>query len=174
MSVEGVVARLREVMPDAVLEETTSCGDVVIRVAPERIVPVCRFLKDDAECRMTHLANLSGVDMGAGGRPDPRFDVVYHLFSIDHGHALAVRAAVAEGGSIDTVTPVWRGANWHEREAFDMFGIQFEGHPDPRRILMPEDFDAFPLRKDFPLEGRAKDHGDWRKPEDTAREKEGR
>jgi NADH-quinone oxidoreductase subunit C len=168
-----LVARLREALPDCVVEDSVSCGDSVVRIAPERIVEVCRFLKDDPACRMTHLADLCGVDMVGLGRPDPRFDVVYHLFSVEHGQRLALHAAVAEGGEIATVTGVWRGANWHEREAFDMFGIRFAGHPDLRRILMPEEFDAFPLRKDFPLEGRTRDHGNWRKPEDDLREEGG-
>ena len=174
MSAAAILARLRAEQPDSVLEEWVSCGEIGARVAPQHITAVCRFLKEDPDCRMTHLADLCGVDMLHCGRPDPRFDVVYHLFSVEHAYGLTLRAAVLEGGSIASVTPVWRGANWHEREAFDMFGIRFDGHPDPRRILMPEDFDAFPLRKDFPLEGRAKDHGNWRRPEDEERETGGR
>ena len=119
---------------------------------------------------MTHLADLCGVDLVGLGRPDPRFDVVYQLFSVELGERIRLKAAVAETGEIATVSSVWRTANWHEREAFDMFGIRFAGHPDPRRILMPEDFDAFPLRKDFPLEGREQDHGYWRRPEDEDRD----
>jgi NADH-quinone oxidoreductase subunit C len=166
MSAADVLARLRDGVPGAVLSDWVSCGDTVVRIDPARIVEVCRFLKEDPACLLTHLANLCGVDR-AGLEPGvARFDVVYHLFSIALGHRIALHAAVAEGAAIDSVTRVWRGADWHEREAFDMFGIRFAGHPDPRRILMPEDFDAFPLRKDFPLEGRTQDHGYWRKPSD--------
>jgi NADH-quinone oxidoreductase subunit C len=161
--------RLREALKDAVEEVSFHCGVPIVRVATARIVEVCRFLKEDAACRMTLLGNLSGVDLIRLGRPDPRFDVVYHLFSIESKERLALKAAVAEGAEIDSVTGVWRTANWHEREAYDMFGIRFRGHPDLRRILMPEEFDAFPLRKDFPLEGREKDHGNWRRPEDDRR-----
>ncbi len=158
--------RLREALPDAIEGVTFHHGVPLVRVKPERIVPVCRFLKDDPGCRMTHLSNLCGVDLSVSDRPDPRFDVVYHLFGLDLGERITLKAAVAEGAEIATVSGVWRTANWHEREAYDMLGIRFAGHPDLRRILMPEDFDAYPLRKDFPLEGRVKDHGCWRKPED--------
>lgn len=164
-----VVERLREEMPDAVEEAVFDRGDPIVRVPGEHIEAVCRFLKEDPGCRMTLLTNLSGVDMSGLGRPDPRFDVVYHLYSVETGERLAVKVAVAEGSETPSLTSVWKTANWHEREAYDMFGIVFSGHPDLRRILMPESFDAFPLRKDFPLEGREKDHGYWRKPEDDER-----
>jgi NADH-quinone oxidoreductase subunit C len=162
----GVLERVQEACADAIEGVSSSCGVPIVRVRPERIADVCRFLKDDAEGSMDHLSNLCGVDMSARGRTDPRFDVVYHLFSLRSRERLTLKAAVAENGEIPTVTGVWRTANWHEREAFDMFGIRFAGHPDPRRILMPEDYDAHPLRKDFPLEGRERDHGSWRKPSD--------
>ncbi|MBZ5639555.1 MAG: NADH-quinone oxidoreductase subunit C [Acidobacteriia bacterium] len=158
--------RLKEILPDAVEEVSFHCGVPIVRVRPERILDVCRFLKDDPDCGMTFLADLCGVDMIRLRPGGPRFDAVYHLFSIEHRERLTVKAAVVEDGEVASVTEVWRGANWHEREAFDMLGIRFAGHPDPRRILMPEDFDAHPLRKDFPLEGREKDHGYWRRPDD--------
>ena len=160
-----VAARLREEQPSALIEVVD--GEVpAVRVRPECIERVCRFLKDDPDCRFDHLSNLCGVDMIALSRPSPRFDVVYHLYALSSGGRITLKAAVDDGAEIPTVSTVWRTANWHEREAYDMFGIRFAGHPDLRRILMDEGFDAFPLRKDFPLEGRAKDHGNWRKPED--------
>jgi len=160
--------RLKAVHADALEAVSFYCGVPIVRVARERIVEVCRFLKEDPGCGMLLLADLCGVDM-VRLRPAPRFDVVYHLTNTGTGGRIALKVAVEEGGEVPTVTGVWRGADWHEREAFDMFGIVFAGHPDPRRILMPEDFDAFPLRKDFPLEGREKDHGSWRRPEDDRR-----
>lgn len=162
--------RLRETLQDALEDVSFHCGVPIVRVKPDRIVEVCRFLKEDGDCRMSHLADLCGVDMIRLARPDPRFDVVYHLFSVERRERIALKAAVPDGGEIATVSVVWRGANWHEREAFDLFGIRFAGHPDLRRILMPEDYDAHPLRKDFPLEGREKDHGFWRKPDDASRD----
>ncbi len=100
---------------------------------------------------MDYLADLCGADY-----PDnkDRFEVVYNLYSIKHGHRLRVKALVPESDpSVDSVVPVWSGANWHEREACDMYGIVFNGHPDLRRILMPEDWEGYPLRKDYPLKG---------------------
>lgn len=161
--------RLRETMPGAVEEAEFQHGDPIVRLRPEKAVDACRFLKEDGQCRMTLLSNLSGVDMSAAGRKDPRFDVVYHVYSVETAQRMTLKVAVAEGAETPSVTPVWRTANWHERETWDMFGIRFSGHPDLRRILMPEEFDAHPLRKDFPLEGREKDHGYWRKPEDEKR-----
>jgi NADH-quinone oxidoreductase subunit C len=160
--------RLNAAHPGAPEEVTYHCGVPIVRVPKERIVEVCRFLKDDPDCRMLLLADLCGLDM-IRLRPTPRFDVAYQLTNVETGERITLRVAVEDGGEVPTVTGVWRGANWHEREAFDMFGIRFAGHPDPRRILMPEEFDAHPLRKDFPLEGREKDHGCWRRPEDDHR-----
>ena len=159
------LVRLREAHGDD-LQDVEEGEVPIVRVVPERIEDVCRFLKEDPDCRMELLSDLTGVDMIALGRPEPRFDVVYHLFSIATGQRITLKAAVGENEEIATVSTVWKTANWHEREAWDMFGIRFAGHPDLRRILMPEEFDAHPLRKDFPLEGRAKDHGYWRRPED--------
>jgi NADH-quinone oxidoreductase subunit C len=161
--------RLREALPGAVLEVSFHCGVPIVRVDTDRIVEVGRFLKEDPQCAMRHLADLCGVDRIGMGGPDPRFDVVYQLLNIDTGERLTLKAAVAEGGEIPSVASVWRTANWHEREAYDLLGIPFAGHPDLRRILMPETFDAWPLRKDFPLEGRERDHGYWRRPEDDDR-----
>ncbi len=159
------LARLREVHGGDLVEAEDG-ETAIVRVEPGRIAEVCRFLKEDPDCRFAHLSNLCGVDMIALDRPEPRFDVVYHLYSLSTGERMTLKAAVAEAGSLPTVSTVWRTANWHEREADVMFGIRFDGHPDLRRILMPDEFDAHPLRKDFPLEGREKDHGYWRKPED--------
>jgi NADH-quinone oxidoreductase subunit C len=81
----------------------------------------------------------------------PRFDVVYNLYSVSKSHRIRLKVRVDDGESVPSVTSVWSTANWHEREVFDMFGIRFDGHPDLRRILMPEDWEGHPLRKDFPL-----------------------
>jgi NADH-quinone oxidoreductase subunit C len=165
----AVVTRLRDALPGAIETVEQESPVPVIRIRREDLVVACRFLKEDPACAMTLLSDLCGVDRIRLFPDAPRFEVVYQLFSVTHGHTLRLKVSVEQGGEIPTVSGVWRTANWHEREAYDMFGIRFAGHPDPRRILMPEDFDAFPLRKDFPLEGRQRDHGFWRKPEDDAR-----
>ena len=164
---QRAVMRLRDQHSAALIEVVD--GEVpVVRVKTECIERVCRFLKEDPDCRFDHLSNLCGVDMITLRGASPRFDVVYHLYSLSSGARITLKTASDDGSEVPTVSTVWRTANWHEREAYDMFGIRFAGHPDLRRILMEEGFDAFPLRKDFPLEGRAKDHGNWRKPEDDA------
>jgi NADH-quinone oxidoreductase subunit C len=112
------------------------------------------FLRDTPGLEFDFLTDLTAVDYPA--RPK-RFDVVLHLYSMTQNHRLRVKAAVAEGEEIDTLVPVWKAANWEERECYDMFGIVFHGHPDLRRILLPEDWEGFPLRKDYPLGG----YGTW-------------
>lgn len=126
-------------------------GLPAFRVDPADLLATCRTLREDPELGLDFLACLSGVDY-----PD-HIDVVYHLFSIGHpDRGLVLKVAVPKGPDaagevrLQSVTPVWLGADWHEREAFDLFGIRFEGHPDLRRILMPEGFDGgYPLRKDY-------------------------
>jgi NADH-quinone oxidoreductase subunit C len=98
------------------------------------------------------LADLNGADRGA--EEDPRFEVVYHLFSTKHFNRLRLKVLLSDDDShVLTVTDVWKTANWHERETYDMFGVIFDGHPDLRRILLPSDFDGHALRKDYPLRG---------------------
>ncbi len=118
--------------------------------APARIAEVCAFAKNKLGFDM--LLDLSSVDQYGD---DPRWLVVYELYGLSHGAHLRIRTAVTEESSeLPTVSTVWRTANWHEREVFDMMGIRFQGHPDLRRILMWDGYPYFPLRKDFPLAGR--------------------
>ncbi len=161
--------RLLATMPDAVEHSEFQRGAPIVRIAPARLLEAMTFLRDDPACRFDLLSSLCGMDLSLTRTDGPRFDVVYHLYSVEHRHVLTVKIAVAEEQEAPSVTGIWVTANWHEREAYDMFGIGFAGHPDLRRILMPDGFDAFPLRKDFPLEGREKDHGCWRRPEDDDR-----
>lgn len=149
------VARLQETLPDAVLDVSVYRGDSTVIVAPGRLVEVCRFLRDDEQTRFDYLVDITAVDW-----PDrePRFDVVYHLYSIPHNYLLRLKAPLEDGQPIDSLTGLWELANFAERETYDMFGIKFEGHPDLRRILLPEDWeDGFPLRKDFAIGG----YGIW-------------
>ena len=148
----GLVERLKEKFPQAV-EETVSFRDEhTVRIAREHLLEVSRFLKEDPDYGFNFLSDLCGVDyMGR----QPRFEVVYHLYSMEHKHRLRMKVSLSEGDlTIPSVTPVWKTANWHERECFDLLGIIFTNHPDMRRILTPEGFTDHPLRKDFPLRGR--------------------
>jgi NADH-quinone oxidoreductase subunit C len=120
-------------------------------VQKERIAEICRFLKEDAELAFDFLADLCGIDMYTSTK---RFGVIYNLYSIKNKFRFRMKTFTEEENpKVPTVTNVWGTANWHERETYDMFGIIFEGHPDLRRMYMPEEFEYHPLRKDFPLMG---------------------
>jgi NADH-quinone oxidoreductase subunit C len=144
-----VIARLREAYPDAIQATSEFRGQLSVYVRREALVDVARFLRDDPELSYNFLENLCGVDYL--GR-DPRFEVVYHLLSHQNHHRVCLKVGVPEHDpSVPTLTGLWATANWQEREAYDMFGITFTGHPGLYRILMPEDWEGHPLRKDVPL-----------------------
>ena len=129
---------------------TESHGEVTVTVPRDSIVDVCRFLK--AEQGFDLLADLCGADRGP--EEDPRFEVNYHLFSTKHHSRLRLKVLLSEDDPhVMTVTQIWKTANWHERETYDLLGVLFDGHPDLRRILLPSDFDGHALRKDYPLRG---------------------
>jgi NADH-quinone oxidoreductase subunit C len=131
---------------DAVIDaKTDGVLDPWIRVAPDRIREIAQFLRDEESTRCDSLMCLSGIDYTKG-----RYGVVYHLHSLKWNHKIVLKVEITpENMHVQSVESVWKTANWHEREAYDMYGIIFDGHPDLRRILMPEDWDGFPLRKDF-------------------------
>jgi NADH-quinone oxidoreductase subunit C len=142
---------IRERFGTAVGDVTTFRGETSLAVDGDSIVSLCKFLRDEEGFAFDFLSDLCGVDRFPAS---PRFLVVYHLFSLRHGHRLRVKVSLGgEDPVIDSVVSVWETADWHERECFDLFGIRFRNHPDLRRILLPEDFEGHPLRKDFPLEG---------------------
>ena len=126
-------------------------GDLTVTVRRADIVRVTTFLRDDSELSFDQIIDVIGVDMY---RPEFRFEVVYVLYSIRNKKHLRLKVRLEEEHPVvPSVTGVWAGANWAEREAYDMVGIKFEGHPDLRRLYMPEEFEYHPLRKDFPLMG---------------------
>jgi NADH-quinone oxidoreductase subunit C len=147
-----VIAALVERFSDAVHDPYEGVGgDDCAFVRPDRIHDVCRFLKDDPAMDFKMAPYITAVDyLGL----EPRFEVVYNLVSTSKNFRIRLRVKVAEGGVVQSVTPVWRGADWFERYCFDMYGIRFEGHPDLRRLLMYDEFVGYPLRKDYPLKGR--------------------
>jgi NADH-quinone oxidoreductase subunit C len=135
------------------LGKTEFRGETTLRVELPAIKDVCRFCKDTLG--YTYLVDLSGVDNFG---EEPRFEVVYELYQFERGEYLRLKTAVSEDKlEVPTVSDLWATADWHEREAYDMYGIKFAGHPDLRRILMWEGYPYFPLRKDFPLAGKSSD-----------------
>ncbi len=146
------VRKLRERFPQAILEAWVYRNELTVVVDRAAIEPVCRFLRGDPDLAFDFLSDLTAVDRLGLGEPDPRFEVVYHLYAMSRRNRLRVKVRAADGEPVPTVTTVWEGANWFEREVFDLFGIPFAGHPDLRRILMPEDWQGHPLRKDYPVE----------------------
>lgn len=147
------VAALRARFGDAILRHEVQAGDEhVCFLAPDRGLEILGWLKDEPSERYSLLLDLTAVDYG-GDRP---LEVVYQLWSLEHARLLRVKAELpVDALEIDSVWPLWRTADWLERETYDMFGVHFRGHPDLRRILMPENYaEGYPLRKDFPLRGR--------------------
>lgn len=133
-----------------VAEVKDALGEITVTVPAESINAVCLWLKQEQQ--FDQLADLCGADRGL--EEDPRFEVNYHLFSTKHYTRLRLKVLLSEDSpNVPTVTSVWRTANWHERETYDLVGIIFDGHPDLRRILLPSDFDGHALRKDYPLRG---------------------
>jgi NADH-quinone oxidoreductase subunit C len=134
---------------DAVTTGKFEFDELTLEIAPAKIVSVCGFLKYDQ--KFIRLSTVTAVDRYPA---EPRFEVVYHLHSIERNERLRLKCRLrSDNPAIETVTQVWRGANWYEREVFDLFGIQFTGHPDLRRIMMPDDWEGHPLRKDYPVTG---------------------
>jgi len=147
-----LLTALQREHPHWVTEIIEAFGEVTAVVPRLRIVEVCNALKTGPDTKFDFLADLCGVDRGV--EEEPRFEVNYHLFSTTKHHRLRLKVLLAESNvQVPTVTGVWRTANWHERETFDLFGILFDGHPDLRRILLPDDWQGHALRKDFPLRG---------------------
>jgi NADH-quinone oxidoreductase subunit C len=147
----AVIAALAPLVPGATYEAGDSADVTAIYVPAAYLVPTCRALHDAPSLAFDFLADVIGVDYLPR---EPRYEVVYHLVSIPNRLRLRVKVRVADGGTIPTVHRIWPAANWHEREVWDMFGIFIEEHPDLRRILMPEDWDGHPLRKDYPVQIR--------------------
>lgn len=134
---------------DAIVTGKFDRGELTLEIVPGQVVRVCRFLKD--ELRFVRLSTITGVDRYP---EEPRFEVVYHLHSLDRNERLRMKCRLPGANpEIDSVTGVWRAAGWYERETFDLFGVRFRNHPDLRRIMMPEDWEGYPLRKDYNITG---------------------
>jgi NADH-quinone oxidoreductase subunit C len=144
------VEKLKAENAEWVADVKDALGEVTVTVPREHIAAACTSLKTAYGFDL--LADLCGADRGA--EDDPRFEVNYHLFSTKHHNRLRLKVLLSESdANVATVTGIWKTADWHERETFDLLGVNFEGHPDLRRILLPSDFDGHALRKDYPLRG---------------------
>ena len=142
---------LRENHPDGILETLLPQGDATAVIKPEFLLKVMDFLKNDSRLLFDVLMDMTAVDYHG---EQPRFEVVYHLLSLPFNRRLRIKIKVDEGKPVDSLTSMWGCANWLEREVWDMFGISFKGHPDLKRILMYEEFEGHPLRKDYPIKKR--------------------
>ena len=146
--IDKAVEALRGKFGEAILGVVEFRGQTTVELKPAAVVRACQLLRDQTKLRFDFLAALTATDYW----PErPRFVVIYNLYSTAHKAALGLLVALEEDQPISTIEDVFPNANWHEREIFDMFGIHFEGHSDLRRILMPYDWEGFPLRKDYPL-----------------------
>jgi NADH-quinone oxidoreductase subunit C len=140
--------KVQEKFPEAIINIDEFRGDFSIVIKKEYLIPICEFLKADTELDYNFLTDVAAVDFL---ERNPRFEVVYHLFSLKYYHRIRLKVQVNENEDVPSLTFLWDTANWMEREIYDMFGIKFSNHPDLRRILMPEEYEGHPLRKDFPF-----------------------
>lgn len=155
MNAAEIVTALKQKFGEAVLSSVEFRGEHTVNVTLAQVKNLLRYCRD--EMRFDYLVDISSLDhMGK----EPRFEMVYELYGYSHSQHLRVKALVAEDEGVPTVSDLWATADWHEREVYDMMGITFDGHPDLRRILMWDGYPFFPLRKDFPLEGRPSDMPD--------------
>ena len=146
-----IIAKIRGWRPEAVAGLISFRGELTVVVYQEHLLPLADFLLSDAEMAFTYLSDVTGVDRFP---IEPRFELNYHLLSLSRRETIRLRVRLSgENPVTKSVVSVWPTANWHEREIFDLFGIRFEGHPNLKRMLLPDDWEGYPLRKDYPVEG---------------------
>ncbi len=149
-AIEELLGRVEPVLGEVTVDRVVACGELTLVLQPEAIVRALTFLRDEPGLMFKELIDLCGVDYPSRER---RFDVVYHLLSVRHNQRLRVKVQTDEMTPVPSVVSVYPTADWFEREAWDMYGILFGGHPDLRRILTDYGFEGHPLRKDFPMSG---------------------
>ncbi len=160
-----LVRKVREAFIGQIIETVVFRGEVTHLVDRTTVRNLCNFLKIDPDLSMNFIVDVAGADYYG---ENPRFEVVYHLYSIRKKHRIRVKVRVNEGETVPSVTSIWPGADWPEREVYDMYGIAFDGHPNMKRIYMAEDWEGYPLRKDYPLRGykdRYNPNGEEKEPE---------
>jgi NADH-quinone oxidoreductase subunit C len=151
MAVPAFITTLQNTLADSVTHVSYYLGDWTIVVPAARAIEIARHLRDTPDAAFDFCSDVTATDWPP--RKEARFDVIYCLYSTRHRHRVRVKLKVGEHEPVASMTAVWPAANWLEREVYDMFGVNFTGHPDRRRILMPDDWQGFPQRKDYPLEG---------------------
>lgn len=150
-----ILTRLRAQFTDSIIETHERLGNETAIIEPYRVLEVARFLRDEPDLALRMPIDCTAVDYLGQPEAHSRFEVVWHLYSITHKHRVRLKVRVDEAlPQVQSLTPVWPGMNWHEREAWDLYGIRFLGHPDLRRVLMYEEFVGHPLRKDYPIDKR--------------------
>lgn len=151
-----IIERFQKTFPAEVLSTHQEIGDLTAVVRKDRVHDILKLLKEEPGLSFDLLVDLAGVDYLNWGEK-PRFEVVYHLYSLQHNHRLRLRVKVPEEDmALPTATDLWKAADWFEREAAEMFGFRFEGHPNPKPLLLFEGFEGHPLRKDYPIAKRQK------------------
>lgn len=158
---------LKEKFGDAILEVATVRDDISVTIGPESLRDMVLELRNNSELAYDHLSSITGIDYSRYRYPEAwgeiRFGVVYNLFSYEHSANFTIRVVIPEDGEIPSVFDIWHGADWQEREVYDLFGVRFPGHPDLRRLFMYDDFEGeWPLRKDYPLKGKGERDRSWR------------
>ena len=148
--VPSFIAALQSALPDAVEQVSCWVGDWTVILSPSRLVEVASFLKEHRDIAFDYCSDVTASDWPP--RPK-RFDVIYCLYSTRHRHRVRLKVRAGDGDPVPSVAGLWPAANWLEREVYDMFGVNFTGHPDRRRILMPPEWQGHPQRKNYPLEG---------------------
>ncbi len=152
MDYHEMVDILKERFPGAVKGYKIFREELTVEIDRTSLIPVCTFLRDEEPFKMDVLTDIAGLDYGVG--KSPRFGLSYQLTSTEHVSRMRIKIAFDENDEVESVTGIWNSANWVEREAWEMYGIRIVHHPDLRKLLLPEDFEGFPLRKDFPTKGR--------------------
>jgi NADH-quinone oxidoreductase subunit C len=148
-----ILDRLKRKFGDAIVATTSEHGNETAVVQRDRLLEIARFLRDDPELQLDMPIDCTAVDWL--GRREPRFDVVFRLYSVPRAHRICLKVAVTDADpTCPSLTPIWRGMNWSERETWDLYGIRFTGHPNLKRILLYEEFVGHPLRKDYPVDKR--------------------
>ncbi len=145
---EQAIQRLRRKFPDAVVRTGECREQHWVELKVDRLLEICRWLRDDPSNSYDYLVDVTATHWPDDPQP---MELVYHLYSYARGDRLRIKTRVGDQAPVPSLAGLWKSADWNEREVYDMFGIRFQGHPDLRRILMPEDYTDFPLRKEFPL-----------------------